>query len=217
MSWIARLFHLHVALWLGLAVLGAVIALTPGAQDWPTRIAAGWGAGAAAFLALTFVRLMRARSVEAIRKRAAELDQAGGAVLPLSLLAAAASVFIIVMEAADGGKPSAAAAFFSIVVIALSWLFVHVIFTLHYAHEFYAPAESGKGDRKGLIFPGGENADYWDFLHFALIIGVASQTADIQISSQKLRRIATLHSLVAFLFNTVILALAVNMAVSLVG
>lgn len=217
MSWIARLFRLHAALWLGLAVLGAVIALTPGVRDWPMRIAAGWGAGAAAFLALTFVRLMRARSVEAIRKRAAELDQAGGAVLPLSLLAAAASVFIIVMEAADGGKPSAAAAFFSIVVIALSWLFVHVIFTLHYAHEFYAPAESGKGDRKGLIFPGGDNADYWDFLHFALIIGVASQTADIQISSQKLRRIATLHSLVAFLFNTVILALAVNMAVSLLG
>ncbi|WP_313102154.1 DUF1345 domain-containing protein [Brevundimonas sp.] len=217
MTWTVRLFRLHAALWLGLAVLGAVIALTPGVRDWPTRIAAGWGAGAAAFLALTFARLMRARSVEAIRKRAAELDQAGGAVLPLSLLAAAASVFIIVMEAADGGKPSAAAAFFSIVVIALSWLFVHVIFTLHYAHEFYAPADTGKGDRQGLIFPGEDDADYWDFLHFALIIGVASQTADIQISSQKLRRIATLHSLVAFLFNTVILALAVNMAVSLLG
>lgn len=217
MTWIVRLFRLHAALWLGLAVLGAVIALTPGVRDWPTRIAAGWGAGAAAFLALTFARLMRARSVEAIRKRAAELDQAGGAVLPLSLLAAAASVFIIVMEAADGGKPSAAAAFFSIVVIALSWLFVHVIFTLHYAHEFYAPADTGKGDRQGLIFPGGDNADYWDFLHFALIIGVAAQTADIQISSKRQRRIATLHSLMAFLFNTVILALAVNMAVGLLG
>ncbi|MFK4059341.1 DUF1345 domain-containing protein [Brevundimonas sp. NPDC046655] len=217
MTWVVRLFRLHAALWLGLGVLGAVIALTPGVRDWPTRIAAGWGAGAAAFLALTFARLMRARSVEAIRKRAAELDQAGGAVLPLSLLAAAASVFIIVMEAADGGKPSAGSALFSIVVIALSWLFVHVIFALHYAHEFYAPAESGKGDRKGLIFPGGDNADYWDFLHFALIIGVANQTADIQISSQKLRRIATLHSLVTFLFNTVILALAVNMAVGLLG
>ncbi|MGE6957483.1 DUF1345 domain-containing protein, partial [Brevundimonas sp. NPDC049575] len=102
MTWTVRLFRLHAALWLGLAVLGAVIALTPGVRDWPTRIAAGWGAGAAAFLPLTFARLMRARSVEAIRKRAAELDQAGGAVLPLSLLAAAASVFIIVMEAADG-------------------------------------------------------------------------------------------------------------------
>ncbi|MFC5389982.1 DUF1345 domain-containing protein [Brevundimonas bullata] len=215
MSWIARLFRLHIALWLGLAVLIVVFALTPGDWDWPTRIAAGWGGGAFAFLALTFARLLRSRSVEAIRKRAAEMDQAGGAVLPLSLLAAAASVFIIVMEAAGGGRPSAASALFSIAVIALSWLFVHVIFTLHYAHEFYAPADKGKGDRQGLIFPGEDDADYWDFLHFALIIGVANQTADIQISSQKLRRIATLHSLVAFLFNTVILALAVNMAVNL--
>lgn len=214
MSWINRLFRLHAALWLGLAVLIAVIALTPTDWDWPTRIAAGWGAGALAFLALTFARLFRSRSVEAIRKRAAEMDQAGGAVLPLSLLAAAASVFIIVMEAA-GGKPSATSALFSLGVIALSWLFVHVIFTLHYAHEFYAPADKGKGDRQGLIFPGEDDADYWDFLHFALIIGVANQTADIQISSQKLRRLATLHSLVAFLFNTVILALAVNIAVNL--
>ncbi|MGH7019169.1 MAG: DUF1345 domain-containing protein [Brevundimonas sp.] len=215
MSWIARLYRLHAALWLGLAVLIAAVALTPADWDWPTRIAAGWGAGAGAFLILTFTRLIQARSVDAIRKRAAEMDQAGGAVLPLSLLAAAASVFIIVMEAAGGGKPSAASALFSIAVTALSWLFVHVIFTLHYAHEFYAPVENGKGDRQGLIFPGEEDADYWDFLHFALIIGVANQTADIQISSQKLRRIATLHSLVAFLFNTVILALAVNLAVNL--
>ena len=216
MRWIARLYRLHAALWLGLAVLVAVIALTPGQWDWPTRIAAGWGAGAGAFLIGTFARLIRGRSVEAIRRRAAEMDQAGGAVLPLSLLAAAASVFIIVMEAA-GGKPSATSALFSLGVIALSWLFVHVIFTLHYAHEFYAPKDGGKGDRQGLIFPGQAEADYWDFLHFALIIGVANQTADIQISSQKLRRLATLHSLVAFLFNTVILALAVNMAVSLLG
>ncbi len=215
MTWIVRPFRLHAALWLGLAVLSAVIALTPGVRDWPTRIAAGWGAGAGAFLALTFVRLMRARSVAAIRRRAAELDQAGGAVLPLSLLAAAASVFIIVMEAAGEGRASAAGALFSIGVIALSWLFVHVIFTLHYAHEFYAPGATGDGDRQGLIFPGENDPDYWDFLHFALIIGVANQTADIQISSQKLRRIATLHSLVAFLFNTVILALGVNMAVGL--
>ncbi|MFK0297911.1 DUF1345 domain-containing protein [Brevundimonas sp. NPDC090276] len=217
MNRIARLFRLHVALWLGLAVLVAVVTLAPTGLDGPTRIAAGWGAGAVAFLLLTLERVMRARSIEDIRRRAAELDQAGGAVLPLSLLAAAASIFIIVMEAAGESRPSMASAMFSISVIALSWLFVHVIFTLHYAHEFYAPAEAGQGDRKGLIFPGEGEADYWDFLHFALIIGVASQTADIQISSRKLRRIATLHSLIAFVFNTVILALAVNMAVSLLG
>lgn len=215
MSWIGRLFRLHVALWLGLAVVIVVTALTSGDRDWPARIAAGWGAGVLVFLTLTLARLFRARSIEDIRRRAAELDQAGGAVLPLSLLAAGASVFIIVMEAAGAGRSSAGSALFSIGVIALSWLFVHVIFALHYAHEFYAPADGGGVDRRGLIFPGEDDADYWDFLHFALIIGVANQTADIQISSQALRRISTLHSLIAFLFNTVILALAVNMAVSL--
>ncbi|SPU41903.1 DUF1345 domain-containing protein [Brevundimonas diminuta] len=214
MKQIARIFRLHFALWLGLAVLTVAVILTPAAWDWPMRIAAAWDASVCIFLTLTFIRLYRHRTTAAIRKRAADLDQAGGAVLPLSLLAAAASVFVIVMETADGGKPSLGEASFSIGTIAASWLFTHVLFALHYAHEFYAPAHGG-GDRRGLIFPGEEEADYGDFLHFSLIIGVANQTADIQISSRKLRRIATVHSLIAFVFNTVILALAVNMAVSL--
>ncbi|HEY1073118.1 DUF1345 domain-containing protein [Brevundimonas sp.] len=215
MTWIARSFRLHAALWLGLGVLIAAVIVTPAAWNWPIRIAVAWDTSVSLFLLLTFERLRRARSTAAIRRRAAALDQAGGAVMPLSLLAAAASVFVIVMETADGGRPTMAEALFSIGTIAVSWLFVHVIFALHYAHEFYAPAEAGAGDRGGLIFPGEDEADYWDFLHFALIIGVASQTADIQISSRRLRRIATLHSLIAFVFNTVILALAVNMAVGL--
>ena len=212
---VARLFRLHIALWLGLVVTAAAGAVSPGAWGWPMRLAVAWDAGVAAFLLLTFMRLSRTRSVAAIRARAAELDQAGGAVLPLSLMAAGASVFVIVFMAASGGKPTAAAAALTMATIALSWLFVQMIFALHYAHEFYAPAETGRGDRQGLMFPGEADADYWDFLHFALIIGVANQTADVQISSQTLRRIATVHSVVAWLFNTVILALAVNMAVNL--
>lgn len=215
MSRIARIFRLHLALWLGLAVMAVVALLTPGGWGWPMRLAIAWDAGVATFLLPTFVRLTRARSVTAIRARAAALDQAGEAVLPLSLLAAGASVFVIVFMAASGGKPTAGAAVLTVTTIALSWLFVQMIFALHYAHEFYAPAAKGKGDRQGLMFPGEADADYWDFLHFALIIGVANQTADVQISSQRLRRIATVHSIVAWLFNTVILALAVNLAVNL--
>ena len=100
--------------------------------------------------------------------------------------------------------------------MALSWTFVHLIFAFHYAHAFYAPAAKG-GDRGGLLFPGGEAPDYWDFLHFSLIIGVAQQTADIQITDRTLRRTTTVHSLTAFLFNTVIVALTVNLAVGLLG
>ncbi len=215
MKSVARLFRLHLALWLGLAVMAAASAVSPVTWGWPMRLAVAWDAGVAAFLLLTFVRLSRTRSVATIRARAAEMDQAGRAVLPLSLLAAGASVFVIVFMAASGGKPTATAATLTVATIALSWLFVQTIFALHYAHEFYAPAGTGQGDRQGLMFPGEDDADYWDFLHFALIIGVANQTADVQISSQRLRRIATVHSILAWLFNTVILALAVNLAVNL--
>ena len=208
-----RIFRLHFALWLGLAALVAVGLLTPAAWDWKIRLAVAWDVSVAIFLVLTFLRLHRHGSTSAVRRRAAELDQAGNAVLPLSLLAAAASIFVIVMETADGGKPTLGEALFSLGTIAVSWLFVHVLFSLHYLHEFYAPGEDG--DRRGLIFPGESDPDYSDFIHFSLIIGVASQTADIQISSRRLRRIATVHSLIAFVFNTVILALAVNMAVNL--
>jgi hypothetical protein len=77
------------------------------------------------------------------------------------------------------------------------------------AHEGWLPW--------GLLFPGENAPDYWDFLHFALVIGVASQTADIQIADRSLRRLATAPSLISFVFNTVVLALAVNLALTTLG
>lgn len=216
MGSVARLFRLHFSLWVGLFVLAAVAALTPAGFGWPLRLAAGWDAGVAAFLIVTFWRIFRARSQDAIRRRAAELDQAGALVLPLSMAAAVASVVVLVLAMVAGdGKLTVGQAAFSVGTVGLSWLYVHIIFALHYAHGFYAPREHGKGDQGGLIFPGEDEADYWDFLHFSLIIGVANQTADIQISSRKLRGLATLHSLVAWFFNAVILALTVNLVATL--
>ncbi len=214
MNSLPRPFRLHSALWLGLCIMIAIGIFLPVHWAWAARLAASWNGGVAVFLLLTVSRIARASTIDAIRIRAAAMDQAGSAILPLSLLAAAASVFVIVFMSASGGKPTAFEASLTLITIALSWLFVQVIFALRYAHEFYAPDANGK-DRQGLMFPGENDADYWDFLHFALIIGVANQTADVQIYSQRLRRIVTLHSIVSWLFNTVILALAVNLAVNL--
>lgn len=85
-----------------------------------------------------------------------------------------------------------------------------------YQEEKAGPKTKGK-DRGGLLFPGETEPDYWDFLHFSLIIGVASQTADVQISDRHIRRLSSIHSLTAFTFNTVILALTVNLMVGLLG
>jgi uncharacterized membrane protein len=68
---------------------------------------------------------------------------------------------------------------------------------------------------KGLDFPGEQLPDYWDFVHFAVVIGVACATADIDFTSKALRRIGTVHSLVAFAFNTMIVALTINLLAGL--
>ena len=186
---------------------------------WLSRLALGWDIGVGLFLIVSVFKLRRARSTDDIRRRAAALDQAGGAVLPLALFAAVASIAVVVGEAvrvAGDSQQAGGAAVLALATVALSWTFVHLIFALHYAHAFYAAAGKGK-DQGGLAFPGGEDPDYWDFLHFSLIIGVALQTADIQILDRKLRRTVTVHSVTAFLFNTVIVALTVNLAVGLLG
>ena len=218
-----RLFRLHWTLLLALAVAIAVGLLTPGGWRWPTRAAFGWDAGVALFLLISAIKMIRTHSTEQIRQRAAEMDDAGSAVLPLSLLAALASVAIVVGEAATAPKShGGTTAALVLTTVALSWCFIHLIFAQHYAHGFYGPGETASGakskkQRGGLIFPGEDEPDYWDFIHFSLIIGVASQTADIQIADRRLRRISSIHSVTAFVFNTVILALGVNFAVSLLG
>ena len=221
MTSLTKSLRLHAVLYLALAVAVTVSLSVPAGWSWFLRAAVGWDAGVGLFLIVSVLRLLRAQSADDIRKRAEELDQAGAAVLPISVLAAAASIIVVVGEAAgaaQGGKAAVVAALVALATVTLSWAFVHLMFALHYAHEFYAPEGRGKTrrDRGGLIFPGGDEPDYWDFLHFAFIIGVANQTADIQIANAKLRRISTLQSVTAFVFNTVIVALAVNFAVNLI-
>jgi uncharacterized membrane protein len=89
-------------------------------------------------------------------------------------------------------------------------------FALHYAHDYYSP-DHGSDARSGLVFPACEEPDYWDFLYFSTSIGATSQTSDISIKSRALRRLVTLHAVVAFFFNTAVLALTVNIAASLAG
>ena len=85
-----------------------------------------------------------------------------------------------------------------------------MIFALHYAHEYYGEGDRGRR-RGGLNFPDDDQPDYWDFIHFASIIGVAAQTADVAFTSKALRRTGTIHGMVAFVFNTVVLALTINL------
>jgi uncharacterized membrane protein len=94
-----------------------------------------------------------------------------------------------------------------------SWAFTQVMFALHYANEFYHARHGERGG--GLEFPGTDQPNYWDFLYCACVIGTSGQTADVSIASSAMRRFALLHCVLAYVFNTTLLALTINVAASL--
>jgi uncharacterized membrane protein len=97
----------------------------------------------------------------------------------------------------------------------LSWLMTHTVFAYRYAHEYYETDDATGKIIGGLSFPEDTVPDYWDFFYFSLVLGMTFQVSDVQITRRSLRRLAAAHGLLGFLFNTVILALSVNIGASL--
>ena len=193
------------------------LALVPNDLHPLTRALAAWDLAVIVNLAAIWVQT-RGVTPERMARHAEETDEGRYFVLFASIIAVAASVTAIVLELMAPPSPGPMRGLhivFVLSTIALSWLFVHTTFAKHYAHEYFGPAGKG-GIRKGLLFPGDEeHPDFGDFFHFAMVIGVANQTADIQIAAKPIRHIVTLHGVVAFVFNTVILALTINLAAGL--
>jgi uncharacterized membrane protein len=206
-----RLWHLHARLLLS-SGFGATVALTLIALPWrlSTRIIVGWDAGVALYLALVYL-VMAHGSIAEIRRRAAINDE--GAIALLVLTAAAALASLVAVLAELGHSPGPYQIALSIATILLSWTFMHTMFALHYLHEFYG---QGADERLGgLVFPGSEDPDYWDFLYYSLVVAMTAQVSDIQITSKTIRRLTTLHGAISFFFNATVLALTVNIVSSL--
>ncbi|MBO9099836.1 MULTISPECIES: DUF1345 domain-containing protein [unclassified Rhizobium] len=206
--------HLNVVL----AVLTSLVvfALTTSRQFNASNFLASWNWGAVVYIAFTWYRMLRS-NVSRIRQRSADCDFSDVLVLCLSIAAAVASIGGIGIELSgvknaspEQALENAGTAFLTILI---SWIFLHTLFTTHYAHRFYADS-SGKPP---IRFPDDiKEPNYWDFLYFTFTIGVASQTADVAIATTSMRKTALLHSVLSFLFNTTILALAINVGASLI-
>jgi len=194
------------------ALLGVAFSLLlPAEWRLTTRALVGWDVGVALYLIAAFSLLGRP-DVARIRRRAAILDEGRFAILVVVVGAALASLGGIVAQLGSGRAASHLA--LATITILLSWTLVHVMFALHYAHEFYAAKPRGGG----LTFPGGEDPDYWDFLYFSLVIGMTSQVSDVAVTGRTIRRTVAAHGVVSFFFNAAVIALTVNIAASaLVG
>ncbi|MHB8166793.1 MAG: DUF1345 domain-containing protein [Sulfuricella sp.] len=182
-----------------------------------TRAIVGWNVGAWLYLMLA-AHMMFWTAHEKMRNRAIEQDEGKYVVLGMVIVAAIASLGSIVAELAVvkdmHGMFRYAHITLAVLTILSTWAFTQVMFALHYAHDFYVAKE--RGNSGGLEFPNATTPDYSDFLYFACVIGTSGQTADVSFTSRAMRRTGLVHCVLAFFFNTTLVALTINIASGLI-
>lgn len=186
-----------------LVALGTVSRGTSALQDFLI----GFDIVTALFL-LSTIPLFRTHDPRIIARHAVQNDANRAALLILSLAVSAVVLgALALLVAGTGAYPKPLV----IVTLALAWLFANIVYAIHYAHLYYTPDQTHGGHAGGLSIPSSATPDYFDFLHFALILGMTFQTADIDITSRAIRHASTGHCLAAFIFNIGILAFSINM------
>ncbi|MFO1507717.1 MAG: DUF1345 domain-containing protein [Lysobacterales bacterium] len=158
------------------------------------------------YLAATSVVLGRAPPTK-LRSRAMALDGGRWGVLAAAVAVSVVVLVALALELHGGGHPTPARVAIAAVSLLLAWLFVNTMFALHYAQEYYGGPHAARG---GLAFPGRSEPDYWDFVYFAIVLGMTFQVSDVAITARRMRHLALAHSIIAFFFNVVIIALTVN-------
>jgi uncharacterized membrane protein len=193
--------------------------LLPAALRPGERVALSWVVGAGLFLVLTAL-VVAGVPPELLRRRARQLDPRRSVILAIIIAAATVSLFALGFtlqkEPGETVLRVATRLLLAGATVVVSWTLTHTTFALHYAHHYYGdgPAPGPADDRGGLAFPGNELPDYWDFLYFSFVVGMTCQVSDVQVTSRDMRRLTLFHGVLAFFFNTVILALAVNLLAS---
>jgi uncharacterized membrane protein len=210
--------RLYIALVFGVAAF-AVLSL-PGIPSWLSaaslKPALAWAATTIVYLVATITMMLRSEQGH-IRARAEAVDIGLWEIVAIVALAGAFSLFSVgfVLETGKNLHGIDRVLHFGVgaLTVFLSWIALHVIYAVHYAHLYYDPAEqkaAGKV-RGGLDFPGTKEPDYWDFFYFSLVIGMTCQVSDVQITARHMRHLVTAQGVIAFFYNTVVVAIAVNL------
>jgi uncharacterized membrane protein len=208
-----RVIYARPRTFIALGTASVAFFLLPPALRLITRLLISWDIFAAIYLVLVAVLMLRSEHHH-IRRKAIMQDDGRFVILLVTALGAFASIAAIVLEL-GASKRDAPALTLALLTVSLSWVAVHATFALHYAHDYYRGAKPG-----GLQFPSGdeqEPADYWDFVYFSFIIGMTAQVSDVGITDKVIRRTATVHGIISFIYNTALVALMVNIAASAIS
>ena len=197
----------------GVAALLLSLALVP-RLSW--AIAAN--AGFLAYLAFGLRTLTR-MNADWLKRHAASDDVPVWIIFLVTLLAVGVSVVLLFDTINQRPAPDPVEYALALTAVPLGWFTIHLMAAFHYAHEYWQPDGRGKAakPRGGLDFPGTEAPNGGDFAYFSYVVGMTAQTSDVDVTNSAMRRFVVLHGMVSFFFNTVILAAAVNIAVSMGG
>ena len=207
---------------LAAAACGIVAALVGGTIRLPLAFPLGADVAFLVYVALV-LREMPRLTADYLSRRARAADLPVLLIFIITAVVVAAAVLSLFQVINSKGSLHPFELALALLSIPLGWFTIHAMTALHYAHVYWIDDEetdsgSRSKDRKpvgGLEFAGKQRPEGWDFLYFSSTVGMTSQTSDTEVSTTQMRRIVLLHSIVSFFFNTVIVAAAVNLAVSL--
>ena len=216
LNWIARQDARHRLL-VSFLVAGLVWFGLHGRVQPATQSIATWDVFALSILLLAWLTIITTPPHK-LRMRAQAQDLSRTVIFVFVVMAACAGLFAVgLLFFTNKGVAQRPHFFFhllmSLVAVVSSWMLVHTVFGLRYAHTFYGDPDGPKGPQLhagGLEFPGGRLPDYMDFAYFSFVIGMTFQVSDVQITSREFRKLVLLHGMLSFGFNTVILALTIN-------
>jgi uncharacterized membrane protein len=201
----------------GVGVIAYAMLFLEGSFKVSTAFLVAWNVAAWLYLLMAWGLMFKADS-QALLRQAERHDEGEAAILILSVLASVFSLLSIIVELSTAhGLTGLAKAWhigLAFVTILSSWAFIHTAFSMHYAHAYYL---RGKDKAPPLNFPGDEAPLYPDFLYFAFVIGTSGQTADVSFTRSRLRQVGLVHCVIAFAFNTTVVALMINLAASLIA
>ncbi len=176
----------------------------------------GWVSFAVTYLLFSWIVISFYHPID-VKKQATKEDTTGSFIFLLVLTGAVCSlagIFLLLKTIPAGhNKPINVQVVLSFASIFCSWILIHTLFTLRYAHMYYSTNDL-KNEKtsigSGLNFPGEKHPDYIDFAYFSFVLGMTFQVSDVEVTSRHIRRLALLHSCLSFLYNTIILALSIN-------
>ncbi|MDB5022427.1 MAG: hypothetical protein JWP78_182 [Mucilaginibacter sp.] len=188
----------------------------------PAQILSIWIVFALTVIALDWLAIVWSHPLEV--RKIAKLQDSSRYLLFLFVIAASmmslvAIVFLLKSTKGHGAANVSSHITLAMAAVIVSWVLVHTIFTMRYAHLYY-DTDTDRGEPKkggGLQFPDELEPDYLDFAYFSFVIGMTFQVSDVEVSSRLIRRHALVHGLISFAFNTTIVALSINVISGMVA